>query len=156
MSAVFSPFARAVMDGFTEAVVLFDANGHLTYANGGGRRLLAAMGDTNGESGALLPRLGRRGGRVERLALGGVLVGHAVYLPAPAPAPTSTPAPIPVPERDGVTLADRERVAIEETLDSTGWRLTETARRLGISRTTLWRRMREWDMKPANGEEPQE
>lgn len=144
MTAVFSPFARAVMDGFSEAVVLFDGNGHMTYANAGGRRLLAAMGDTNGESGALLPRLGRRGGRVERLALGGVLVGHAVYLPAPEH------------DEDPVTLADRERTAIEETLGTTGWRLTETARRLGISRTTLWRRMREWDLKPANGEEPLE
>ena len=142
--SVFSPFARAVMDGFAEAVVLFDADGHLTYANAGGRRLLDSMGDTNGSSGALLPRLGRRGGRVERLALGGVLVGHAVYLPAPAP------------DGDAVTLADRERAAIEETLDSTGWRLTETARRLGISRTTLWRRMRDWDLRPANGADPLE
>jgi len=142
--SVFSPFARAVMDGFAEAVVLFDGDGHLTFANAGGRRLLEAMGDTNGSSGALLPRLGRRGGRIERLSLGGVLVGHAVYLPAVPPAGDST------------TLAERERAAIEETLDSTGWRLTETARRLGISRTTLWRRMREWDLKPANGQVPRE
>lgn len=141
MAGVFSPFARAVMDGFAEAVVLFDAHGRLLYANVGGRRLLDALGDTNGASGALLPRLGRRGGRVERLALGGVLVGHAVYLPAPAaPGETST-------------LADRERAAIAETLEATGGRLTETARRLGISRTTLWRRMRDWHMAP-DGDEP--
>ena len=143
MSAVFSPYARAVMDGFAEAVVLFDTDGRLTYTNASGRHLLDSLGDTSGESGALLPRLGRRGGRIERIALGGVLVGHAVYLPT-----------MPAPADDAPTLADRERSAIEETLDSTGWRLTETARRLGISRTTLWRRMREWDMKPVNGGEP--
>lgn len=142
--AVFSPFARAVMDGFAEAVVLFDGDGRMTYANAGGKRLLDSMGDTEGQSGALLPRLGRRGGRVERLAIGGVLIGHAVYLPAPAP------------DADPATLADRERAAIEETLDQTGWRLTETARRLGISRTTLWRRMRDWDLKPLNGQTPGE
>jgi transcriptional regulator of acetoin/glycerol metabolism len=33
------------------------------------------------------------------------------------------------------------------TLHATGWRLTETARRLGISRTTLWRRLREWGVE---------
>ena len=142
MAGVFSPFARAVMDGFAEALVLFDADGRLLYANAGGRRLLDSLGDTNGASGVLLPRLGRRGGRVERLALGGVLVGHAVYLPAPADT-AETP-----------TLADRERAAITETLEATGGRLTETARRLGISRTTLWRRMREWHLAP-DGDEPE-
>ncbi|HXV87247.1 MAG TPA: helix-turn-helix domain-containing protein [Gemmatimonadales bacterium] len=40
------------------------------------------------------------------------------------------------------TLALQERRAILERLESTGWRLAETARQLGISRTTLWRRLR--------------
>jgi len=44
------------------------------------------------------------------------------------------------------TLADRERNAIVETLRQTGWRLSESARRLGISRTTLWRRLKAYGL----------
>jgi transcriptional regulator of acetoin/glycerol metabolism len=40
------------------------------------------------------------------------------------------------------TLAERERQAILDTLEGTSGKLAETARRLGISRTTLWRRLR--------------
>ena len=45
-------------------------------------------------------------------------------------------------------MAQQERRAIVETLHATGWRLTETARRLGISRTTLWRRLRDYGVSP--------
>jgi transcriptional regulator of acetoin/glycerol metabolism len=72
------------------------------------------------------------GGRVERIEAGAVVLGHAVYVPV-HDAPD--------------TLADQERRTIVETLNSTGWKLTETARRLGISRTTLWRRLRAWGIE---------
>lgn len=133
---VFSPLARAVLDGFAEAVILFDPDGHVRHANQGGKLVLAGL-ERHGrlDTRSLLPRLGRRGGRVERLQAGEVFLGHAVYLPAP--------------DRDGGhTLAARERAAIVETLHATGWRLTETARRLGISRTTLWRRLRDYGLRP--------
>jgi transcriptional regulator of acetoin/glycerol metabolism len=78
------------------------------------------------------------GGRVERIEAGAVVLGHAVYVPVHEPADT---------------LADQERRTIVETLNSTGWKLTETARRLGISRTTLWRRLRAWGVESPNAPE---
>jgi transcriptional regulator of acetoin/glycerol metabolism len=42
----------------------------------------------------------------------------------------------------GRTLAEQERQAIRETLQQTRGRLADAARRLGISRTTLWRRLK--------------
>lgn len=141
--SVFSPLARSVMDRFGEAVILFDPDGRLSYANRAGERILGQLGDPDGEAirtDTLLQRLGRMGGRIERLQAGHVVLGHAVYL---------TPSP----GQD--TLADQERRAIVETLNATGWRLTETSRRLGISRTTLWRRLREYGLSKG-GEEPEE
>jgi len=44
--------------------------------------------------------------------------------------------------------ADREREAILDTLEVTHGKLAETARRLGISRTTLWRRLRAYGLRP--------
>ena len=41
------------------------------------------------------------------------------------------------------TLAEQERRAIRETLQQTRGRLAAAARRLGISRTTLWRRLKQ-------------
>jgi transcriptional regulator of acetoin/glycerol metabolism len=137
---LFSPLAKALLDGFAEAVVLFDADGHIAYANAGGRDVLERMASgASLDTKSLLPRLGRMGGRIERVTAGTVAVGHAVYVPA---------------RKADDTLADRERHAIVETLNVTGWRLTETARRLGISRTTLWRRLREWGIEAPTGSEP--
>jgi transcriptional regulator of acetoin/glycerol metabolism len=130
---IFSPLAKAVLDGFAEAVVLFDMDGRIIYTNAPGREVLDRV--TSGgalNTKVLLPHLGRLGGRIERVTTGTVPVGHAVYVPL---------------QRPDATLADRERRAIVETLNSTGWRLTETARRLGISRTTLWRRLRLWGIE---------
>lgn len=140
--SVFSPLAKALMDHFGEAVVLFDPDGHFRFANAAGRRILSGLErDGRVDSRTLLQKLGRLGGRIERLEAGSLVVGHAVYLSA-----DSGP--------DGHhTLADQERRAIVETLNVTGWRLTETARRLGISRTTLWRRLREYGLSADDGQE---
>ena len=43
---------------------------------------------------------------------------------------------------------ERERQAILDTLQVTHGKLAETARRLGISRTTLWRRLRAYGLRP--------
>lgn len=136
---LFSPLARSLLDRFGEAVVLFDPDGRLAYANAAGRKLLDGLAGGNGlDTASLLPRLGRLGGRVERIEAGAVVLGHAVYVPA---------------HDSPDTLADQERRAIVETLAATGWKLTETARRLGISRTTLWRRLRAWGMESPNAPE---
>ena len=44
-------------------------------------------------------------------------------------------------------MAERERRAILQALDETRGRLAETARRLGISRTTLWRRLKAYGLE---------
>jgi transcriptional regulator of acetoin/glycerol metabolism len=137
---LFSPLARSLLDRFGEAVVLFDPDGRLAYANVAGRRLIDGLSGGNGlDTASLLPRLGRLGGRVERIEAGTVVLGHAVYVPV---------------QEAPDTLAHQERRAIVETLNATGWKLTETARRLGISRTTLWRRLRAWGVETPDLREP--
>ncbi len=53
--------------------------------------------------------------------------------------------PVPTPYR--IT-----RESLLETLESTGWNQSQTARILGVDRTTIWRRMRQWQLRrPTNG-----
>ena len=127
------------MDRFHEAVILFDTDGRVRYANEAGQEVLGGL-ERRGrlDTRTLLPKLGRMGGRIERIERGELMLGHAVYLAV---------------ENGHRTLAERERSAIEDTLQSTGWRLTETARRLGISRTTLWRRIRDYGLEKNAGPE---
>ncbi len=134
MSLVFSPLARAVLDAFDEGVVVLDSRGRVVYAN---RRAESAIRSLGGEAanhaGRLLPRLARLGGRIAPLRVGELAVGEAIYLPSS--------------ECSEPTLAERERQAILQTIEGTGWRLAESARRLGISRTTLWRRLKEYGLQ---------
>jgi len=53
--------------------------------------------------------------------------------------------------RPVLSLAERERQAIEQALTESGWQLAVAARRLGISRTTLWRRLKQYGLsRPAH------
>ena len=131
-ASVFSPLAKAVLDSFDEGVVVFDPEGRVTYANGQAQRVLESLGNGGPERAEeLMPRLARLGARIAPLRVGSLTVGEAVYLPV-QPGPKS--------------LADRERQAIVDTLEKTRWRLAETARMLGISRTTLWRRLKAYGL----------
>jgi transcriptional regulator of acetoin/glycerol metabolism len=122
-----------VLDSFNEGVVVFDPQGQLVYSNHPAEEVIHDLGH-NGprDADALLPQLARKGGRIAPLRVGGLKVGEAVYMPAP--------------EGGQRTLADRERQAILVTLEGSGWKLAESARRLGISRTTLWRRLKEYGL----------
>jgi transcriptional regulator of acetoin/glycerol metabolism len=130
MPSVFSPLAKALLDGFSEGVVVFDADGRILYANEQARHTLS---DTDLGEGAqdLMPRLAAIGGRLRPLRIGAMDVGEAMFIPG---------------SESPITLAEREREAIVRTLDSHNWKLAETARELGISRTTLWRRLKAYGL----------
>lgn len=124
------PLARAVMDALADGVVVFDAQGHLLYANAPARGALGPLGESE-----LRARLSALGARAAPLRAGPEQLGEAVFLTLDGSA----------------TLADRERRAIVETLRATNWRLAEAARRLGISRTTLWRRLKAYGLSRDDG-----
>lgn len=122
--AAFSPLARAVIDSVSEGVVIFDQQGRVLYANAAARRAI------DGQNGDVRNRLQTLGARFAALKNGVQNLGEAAILP----------------QTGALTLAERERQAITDTLQDTSGKLAETARRLGISRTTLWRRLKSYGM----------
>jgi transcriptional regulator with PAS, ATPase and Fis domain len=129
--SVFSPLAKALLDGFSEGVVVFDPQGRVLYVNAQAREALAELHDAPEDAQSLMPRLAAMGGRLQPLRIGALELGEAMFIPG-LEGPT--------------TLADREREAIVRTLDQHGWKLAETAKHLGISRTTLWRRLKAYGL----------
>lgn len=119
----FSPLARAVIDTVGEGIVVFDAQGRVLFANSAAKRVI------DGQNGDVRNRLQTLGARFSALKSGAQPLGEAAII-------ASGPQ----------TLADRERQAIVETLQDTSGKLAETARRLGISRTTLWRRLKAYGL----------
>ena len=130
MPSVFSPLAKALLDGFSEGVVVFDAEGRLLYANQPARMAMEGL-DLPETATDLQPRLAAMGGRLRPLRVGGMELGEAMFIPG-IEGPT--------------TLAAREKEAIVKTLDAHNWKLAETARHQGISRTTLWRRLKAYGL----------
>lgn len=130
MPSVFSPLAKALLDGFSEGVVVFDAEGKVLYAN---QQARSTLSEDDLQDGAkdLMPRLAAIGGRLRPLRVGSLDIGEAMFLPG---------------TEGSTTLAAREKEAIVRTLDAHNWRLAETARELGISRTTLWRRLKAYGL----------
>ncbi len=132
LPSVFSPLAKALLDGFSEGVVVFDAEGKILYTNSPAREALTSMIEPGEESARnLMPRLAAMGGRLRPLRIGALELGEAMFIPG-----IEGPS----------TLADREKEAIVKTLDANNWKLAETARHLGISRTTLWRRLKAYGL----------
>jgi transcriptional regulator of acetoin/glycerol metabolism len=130
-----SPLARSVLDVVSEPTLVFDTGGRLLYANHAARTTLHGTADlSNGGSNApqLLPRLAPLGPSVRPVWVGDHKVGEVVVLSG---------------EGSSDTLAERERRAILSTLDATGWKFAAAARLLGISRTTLWRRLRRYGLR---------
>jgi transcriptional regulator with PAS, ATPase and Fis domain len=132
MPSVFSPLAKALLDAFNEGVIVFDQQGRIIYYNISAREALDEAGlDTTSDKDDLLPELAGLGGRLVPLKVGHLEVGEAIF----------------VPRREGpTTLAEREKDAIVRSLEAHSWRLAETAKTLGISRTTLWRRLRAYGL----------
>ena len=137
LEAQVSPLFRAVLDAVAEGVVVFAPDGSMVYSNAQARTALAAIGDNANRADRVLPTLARAGSRIAPIWVDGIKLGEVVYLP-------------PRSNGDRETLAERERQAIIDTLEHTGWKLTEAARRLGISRTTLWRRLRAYGLDRDN------
>jgi transcriptional regulator with PAS, ATPase and Fis domain len=54
-----------------------------------------------------------------------------------------------------VPLAEGERLAIEGALRDTNWQLSLAAQRLGISRTTLWRRLKSYGLRRPASHSPE-
>ena len=131
LPSVFSPLAKALLDGFSEGVVVFDPDGRMLYANTPAREALTDMLQPGDDASGLMPRLASLGGRLRPLRVGAIELGEAMFIPG-IDGPT--------------TLADRERDAIVRSLDTHGWKLAETAKSLGISRTTLWRRLKAYGL----------
>jgi transcriptional regulator of acetoin/glycerol metabolism len=131
LPAVFSPLAKSLLDGFSEGVVVFDPQGRVLYTNQQAREALNQMLEPGEDARNLMPRLAAMGGRLRPLRIGALELGEAMFIPG-IEGPT--------------TLADREKEAIVKTLDAHGWKLAETAKHLGISRTTLWRRLKAYGL----------
>jgi transcriptional regulator of acetoin/glycerol metabolism len=124
-----SPIGRAILESLGEGVAVFDRDGRLQYANTAARKVFAAMGNGEVRAEQVRQQATEIGARVVPLKVEGNDVGDAVFI---------------TPRDGGVTLADQERRAILDTLQSTHGKLAEAARRLGISRTTLWRRLKSY------------
>lgn len=128
LPSVFSPLAKALLDAFREAVIVFDPAGKVIYANTQARE----MGlDLSRPAGDLMPELAQLGGRLRPLKVGTLDLGEAMFMES---------------KESASTLAEKEKEAIVQALDAHAWRLAETAKSLGISRTTLWRRLRAYGL----------
>src|SRR3979490_1696107 len=75
--SVFSPLAKALLDGFSEGVIVFDAAGKVLYANQQAREAVSTMSEPGEDAGSLLPRLAAMGGRLRPLRVGGLELGEA-------------------------------------------------------------------------------
>jgi transcriptional regulator of acetoin/glycerol metabolism len=124
-----SAVGRVILESIGEGVAVFDREGGLHYANTAARKVFATLGNGEVRAEQVRQRAAEIGARVVPLKVEGNDVGDAVFIP---------------PRDGGVTLADQERRAILDTLQSTHGKLAEAARRLGISRTTLWRRLKSY------------
>src|SRR2546430_15192551 len=115
----FAPLGQAVMETFSEGVVVFDPYGRMVYANQRARRTIDALGDGAAHRGEnVRERLVAFGGRARTLKQGALDLRGVGFLPDGADSPTP---------------AQRERQGLLDTPAVTHGKQAQTARRLGIS-----------------------
>ena len=115
---------RALLDCRDEEIAIFGTRGETLHMNLAAQ---ATLPPTPFPQTALLRAyLVDRGGQAVLLQADARLLGEMLVVRPPP----------------GRTLAEQERQAIRETLQQTSGQLAVAARRLGISRTTLWRRLK--------------
>jgi transcriptional regulator of acetoin/glycerol metabolism len=123
-----------VTEQIGDGVMVFDAQGRLVYANEAARFATAVDLDPKGQRiDPLRTRLQELGAMTTPLWSRGDKLGELILIPRRQPS---------------ATLAEQERQAIFDALRQTGGHLANTARRLGVSRTTLWRRLRTYGVRP--------
>jgi len=114
----------SALDAVGDAVVVCDRRGSVLHANRPAREMFAPAGPASRAD-------------VMRHPLG-ASAREQLH-------PNATVVVIPR-NRNPISLAEREREAIEQALTQSGWQLAVAARQLGISRTTLWRRLKQYGM----------
>ncbi|HUK22308.1 MAG TPA: helix-turn-helix domain-containing protein [Gemmatimonadales bacterium] len=118
-----SALERALLDARSEQIALFDAHGRLEYLNAQARKVIEANGNPAAHP-QVRAQLLARGARVLPLKWRETALGEAVIVAPPRP-----------------TLAEEEEAAVQEALKRAAGNRSQAARQLGISRTTLWRRL---------------
>src|ERR1051326_3352783 len=118
LPSVFSPLAKALLDAFSEGVIVFGPDGKVLYANAQARELGLDLARPASD---LMPALAELGGRLKPLRVGHLDLGEAMFFQGTA-GPT--------------TLAERERQAIVRSLDEPDWRLPGEPQNLRIRRPT--------------------
>src|SRR5256886_16911956 len=98
----FAPLGQAVMETFSEGVVVFDSYGRMLYANQRARRTIDALGDGAAHRGEnVRERLVAFGGGAKTLKEGALDPGEGVVPPgggdSPRPAGGEGPALLPTP-----------------------------------------------------------
>ena len=115
------------LDAVSDAVVVCDPHGSVLHANRGARELFGTVPVSRAD----VTRHPLFATAREQQVLGAAVV----VIPR---------------QRQVLSLAERERQAIEQALSESSWQLALAARRLGISRTTLWRRLKQYRLsRPA-------
>jgi len=109
------------LDAVSDAVLVCDPHGSVVHANRGARELFGAVP---------VSRADATRHPLWSTAREQLVPGAAVFVIPRA--------------RQVLSLAERERLAIEQALSESGWQLAVAARKLGISRTTLWRRLKQY------------
>jgi len=115
------------LDAVSDAVLVCDPQGSVVHANRGARELLGTVPVSRAD-----------------------VARHPLYATAREQQVGGAAVVVIPRQRQVLPLAERERLAIEQALTESGWQLAVAARKLGISRTTLWRRLKQYRLhRPA-------